>query len=99
MKITATGRAGHGSMVNDDNAVTALCEAVARLGRHTFPVRVTKTVRTFLNEVSEALGHRARPRRHGRHGRQARPAGGPHRRHAAQHGQPDDARGPATSTT
>src|SRR3954452_11802507 len=56
MKITATGRAGHGSMVNDDNAVTALCEAVARLGRHTFPVRVTKTVRTFLNEVSEALG-------------------------------------------
>jgi acetylornithine deacetylase/succinyl-diaminopimelate desuccinylase-like protein len=56
MKITATGRAGHGSMVNDDNAVTALCEAVARLGRHTFPVRVTKTVRAFLNEVSEALG-------------------------------------------
>ena len=56
MKITATGRAGHGSMVNDDNAVTALCEAVARLGRHTFPVRVTKTVRAFLDEVSEALG-------------------------------------------
>ena len=56
MKITAAGRAGHGSMVNEDNAVTALCEAVARLGRHTFPVRVTKTVRTFLGEVSEALG-------------------------------------------
>jgi acetylornithine deacetylase/succinyl-diaminopimelate desuccinylase-like protein len=43
-------------MVNDDNAVTALCEAVARLGRHTFPVRVTKTVRTFLGEISEVLG-------------------------------------------
>ena len=56
MKLTAAGRAGHGSMVNDDNAVTALCEAVARLGRHTFPVRVTKTVRTFLGEISEVLG-------------------------------------------
>jgi acetylornithine deacetylase/succinyl-diaminopimelate desuccinylase-like protein len=56
MKLTAAGRAGHGSMINDDNAVTALCEAVARLGRHTFPVRVTKTVRTFLGEISEVLG-------------------------------------------
>ena len=56
MKLTATGRAGHGSMINDDNAVTALCEAVARLGRHEFPVRVTKTVRTFLGEISDALG-------------------------------------------
>jgi acetylornithine deacetylase/succinyl-diaminopimelate desuccinylase-like protein len=56
MKLTATGRAGHGSMINHDNAVTELCEAVARLGRHQFPVRVTKTVRTFLGEVSDALG-------------------------------------------
>jgi acetylornithine deacetylase/succinyl-diaminopimelate desuccinylase-like protein len=29
---------------------------VARLGRHRFPVRVTKTVRRFLDEVSDALG-------------------------------------------
>ena len=36
--------------------VTALCEAVARLGRHTFPVRITKTVRTFLDVVGEVLG-------------------------------------------
>jgi acetylornithine deacetylase/succinyl-diaminopimelate desuccinylase-like protein len=56
MRLTATGRAGHGSMMNDDNAVTAVCEAVARLGRHQFPVRVTKTVRTFLGEISEVLG-------------------------------------------
>jgi acetylornithine deacetylase/succinyl-diaminopimelate desuccinylase-like protein len=56
MRLTATGRAGHGSMTNDDNAVTELCEAVARLGRHRFPVRVTKTVRRFLDEVSDALG-------------------------------------------
>ena len=56
MRLTATGTAGHGSMVNHDNAVTALCEAVARLGRHEFPVHVTKTVRAFLDEVGEAFG-------------------------------------------
>ncbi len=56
MRLTATGTAGHGSMVNDDNAVTRLCEAVARVGAHQFPVHVTKTVRAFLDEVSDAFG-------------------------------------------
>ncbi|MGB8652622.1 MAG: M20/M25/M40 family metallo-hydrolase [Mycobacteriales bacterium] len=56
MRLTAAGTAGHGSMVNDDNAVTRLCEAVARLGRHEFPVHVTKTVRAFLDEIGEAFG-------------------------------------------
>ncbi|MFN2625197.1 MAG: M20/M25/M40 family metallo-hydrolase [Mycobacteriales bacterium] len=56
MRLTARGRAGHGSMINDDNALTALCEAVARLGRHRFPVHVTPTVRAFLEAISDALG-------------------------------------------
>ncbi|TQN33203.1 acetylornithine deacetylase/succinyl-diaminopimelate desuccinylase-like protein [Haloactinospora alba] len=56
MRLTARGTAGHGSMVNDDNAVTELAEAVSRLGRHEFPVRLTKTVRTFLEEVCDAFG-------------------------------------------
>ena len=56
MRLTASGTAGHGSMVNHDNAVTALCEAVARLGTHEFPVHVTKTVRAFLDEVGDAFG-------------------------------------------
>jgi acetylornithine deacetylase/succinyl-diaminopimelate desuccinylase-like protein len=43
-------------MVHDDNAVTALCEAVARVGRHQFPVVMTGTVRRFLDEVCDALG-------------------------------------------
>jgi acetylornithine deacetylase/succinyl-diaminopimelate desuccinylase-like protein len=55
MRLTATGRAGHGSMMSDDNAVTALCEAVARVGRHEFPIHVTKTVRAFLDGVGEAF--------------------------------------------
>jgi len=55
MRLTATGTAGHGSMVNDDNAVTRLSEAVARLGNHDFPLHVTKTVRAFLDQVGEAF--------------------------------------------
>jgi acetylornithine deacetylase/succinyl-diaminopimelate desuccinylase-like protein len=56
LRLIADGTAGHGSMINDDNAVTELTEAVARLGRHRFPIRVTTTVRAFLGELSEALG-------------------------------------------
>ncbi len=56
MRVTARGRAGHGSMINEDNAVTALCEAVARVGRAKLEVRPTRTVRAFLDEVSAALG-------------------------------------------
>lgn len=56
MRLTATGTAGHGSMVNHDNAVTQLCAAVARLGAYEFPIHVTRTVRAFLDEVGEAFG-------------------------------------------
>ena len=56
MRLTVDGTAGHGSMTNKDNAITELSEAVARLGRHEFPVRLTKSVRGFLDELSDALG-------------------------------------------
>jgi acetylornithine deacetylase/succinyl-diaminopimelate desuccinylase-like protein len=56
MRLSARGRAGHGSMTHDDNAVTALAEAVTRLGRHEFPVVLTDTVRAFLEQVSTILG-------------------------------------------
>ncbi len=56
IRLTAEGTAGHGSMLSSDNAVTRLCEAVARLGTHQFPVHVTPTVRRFLDEVSDAFG-------------------------------------------
>ena len=55
MRLTATGRAGHGSMLNAENAVTELAEAVGRIGRYEWPVRMTQTVRTFLEETSRAL--------------------------------------------
>ncbi|MFF8595515.1 M20/M25/M40 family metallo-hydrolase [Streptomyces sp. NPDC015220] len=56
MKLTVAGTAGHGSMIHRDNAITELSEAVARLGRHRFPVRVTRTTRAFLDELGDALG-------------------------------------------
>ncbi|POM26626.1 Succinyl-diaminopimelate desuccinylase [Actinomadura rubteroloni] len=56
MNLTAKGTAGHGSMVHPDNAVTALAAAVGRLGQHEFPIRLTKTVRAFLERACLAYG-------------------------------------------
>jgi acetylornithine deacetylase/succinyl-diaminopimelate desuccinylase-like protein len=56
LRLHATGRPGHGSFIHDDNAVTTLAEAVARVGRHRFPTVLTPTVRSFLEQVSDAIG-------------------------------------------
>jgi len=56
MRLHARGQAGHGSMLNTDNAVTRIAQAVARIGEHEFPVTLTPTVRDFLTEVCEAMG-------------------------------------------
>lgn len=56
MKLTARGRAGHGSMLAADNAVTKLVEAVTRIGQHRFPVVLTPTVHQFLDALGDALG-------------------------------------------
>jgi acetylornithine deacetylase/succinyl-diaminopimelate desuccinylase-like protein len=56
MRLTARGRAGHGSMVHDDNAVTTIARAVARLGAHEFPLVLTDTVAEFLAAVAEETG-------------------------------------------
>ncbi len=56
MRLRARGKPGHGSFLHDDNAVTKVAEAVARLGNHTFPVTLTDTVRAFLEQMSELSG-------------------------------------------
>ncbi len=61
MKLTATANAGHGSFLHDDNAVTILAEAVAKLGRHRFPLVMTESVGQFLAAVSEETGLELRP--------------------------------------
>ncbi len=56
MRLVAEGRAGHGSMVHPDNAVTAVAEAVARIGNYEWPLRRTKSVDELLERVAEVLG-------------------------------------------
>jgi acetylornithine deacetylase/succinyl-diaminopimelate desuccinylase-like protein len=56
MRLTARGTAGHGSMIQPDNAVTAVAEAVARIGRHEWPARETEAAYAFLREACAALG-------------------------------------------
>ncbi|TDW28519.1 M20/M25/M40 family metallo-hydrolase [Cryobacterium psychrophilum] len=55
VKLVATGSAGHGSRVHHDNAVTRLAEAVAKVGRHTWPIRLTDTTTQLLAEVARIL--------------------------------------------
>ncbi len=55
IRLRARDRAGHGSMIHTDNAVTALCDAVTKVGQHQWPVRRTKTVDRFLEELSAAF--------------------------------------------
>jgi hypothetical protein len=56
MKLTALGRAGHGSMMNDENALTAISEAVAKIGKHQWPQRYTKTVKILFEKIAQATG-------------------------------------------
>ncbi|AOW89957.1 MULTISPECIES: M20/M25/M40 family metallo-hydrolase [Streptomyces] len=56
LKLTARGRAGHGSKVNGDNAVTRLAAAVTRIGEHAWPLRLTPTVRAALTEIAAVYG-------------------------------------------
>jgi acetylornithine deacetylase/succinyl-diaminopimelate desuccinylase-like protein len=61
VRLTARGRAGHGSLINNENAITALTAAVARIGAHQWPVRLTPTMRTLLATVGELAGTEATP--------------------------------------
>jgi acetylornithine deacetylase/succinyl-diaminopimelate desuccinylase-like protein len=61
LRLVAHGRAGHGSQINDDNAVTRLAAAVSRLGTHPWPLEITPTVRAFISGVEEITGVRLDP--------------------------------------
>ncbi|MGW7082458.1 M20/M25/M40 family metallo-hydrolase [Streptomyces sp. NPDC054871] len=59
LKLTARGKAGHGSKVNHNNAVSKLAAAIARIGEHRWPVRLTPTVRAALTELAALYGEQA----------------------------------------
>jgi len=61
MRLTARGRAGHGSMINADNAVTRLSGAVHRIGAHQWPVRLTPAMEVLLATIGDLAGTEATP--------------------------------------
>jgi acetylornithine deacetylase/succinyl-diaminopimelate desuccinylase-like protein len=56
LRLVAEGRAGHGSQVNEDNAVAHLAGALARIAQHEWPLHLTKTVRALLDGAAELTG-------------------------------------------
>ena len=56
MRLTASGQAGHGSMLNEHNAVVRLAQALTRIGEHRFDVSLGPTAQRLLGELCEAYG-------------------------------------------
>lgn len=56
MRLSAEGRAGHGSMMNPENALTRLSEAVAAIGNYEWPQRYTKTVKILFKKIADVTG-------------------------------------------
>ena len=55
-RLHATGRAGHGSVPNDENAIVRLARAIAAIDEHDFPLEYVATVRTLFDRVTEITG-------------------------------------------
>ncbi len=58
IKLTATGRAGHGSFINPDNAVTKISQAVERIGSYEWPQIETKTGAKFFKKVADLVSEK-----------------------------------------
>lgn len=56
IRLIAKGRAGHGSRLHEENAVTRLAEAVAAIGRTRWPIRLTPTTTALLEGLSALTG-------------------------------------------
>ena len=56
IRLTALGRAGHGSMMNPENALTRLSQAVSAIGNHAWPQRYTKTVKILFKKIADVTG-------------------------------------------
>ncbi|WP_344069823.1 M20/M25/M40 family metallo-hydrolase [Microbacterium sediminicola] len=56
IRLVARGVAAHGSAFHRDNAVTRLAEAVATLGRTTWPVEMTATTTALTQRIAELCG-------------------------------------------
>jgi acetylornithine deacetylase/succinyl-diaminopimelate desuccinylase-like protein len=62
MKLTAKGTAGHGSFINQDNAVSKVADAVSRIGAYEWPQLETKTSSFFFRKIAELTGDKYDPK-------------------------------------
>jgi acetylornithine deacetylase/succinyl-diaminopimelate desuccinylase-like protein len=51
--LRATNRGGHSSVPRADNAITALADALAKVGRYNFPVRFNEVTRAFFTKTAD----------------------------------------------
>jgi acetylornithine deacetylase/succinyl-diaminopimelate desuccinylase-like protein len=51
--LRATNRGGHSSVPRADNAITALADALSKVGRHSFPVRMSEVTRGFFSKTAD----------------------------------------------
>jgi acetylornithine deacetylase/succinyl-diaminopimelate desuccinylase-like protein len=58
LRLRAHGRAGHGSVPNDENAIVRLAGAIGRIAAHEWPREYIASVRQLLEGVSEITGIR-----------------------------------------
>jgi acetylornithine deacetylase/succinyl-diaminopimelate desuccinylase-like protein len=56
LRLKATGRAGHGSVPNDENAIVRLARAIAAIDAHDFPREYVATVSELFDSVTEITG-------------------------------------------
>jgi acetylornithine deacetylase/succinyl-diaminopimelate desuccinylase-like protein len=56
LRLKATGRAGHGSVPNDENAIVRLSRAIAAIDAHEFPREYVASVRTLFDSVTSLTG-------------------------------------------
>lgn len=56
IKLIARGTAAHGSRVMENNAVTKLAEAVAKIGRRQWPIHLTSTTEQLVGELGRIMG-------------------------------------------
>ena len=62
MKLTAKGTAGHGSMINSDNAISKISKAINSLTNHKFPITLKDAVFQLLQETAKATNQQFDPK-------------------------------------
>ena len=55
-RLSATGRAGHGSRPSGTNAVSVIARSVAAIARYQFPIVHTPALDAFLDTITEVTG-------------------------------------------